>query len=228
MLFRSTRTDPVEQDPKFLRLLGGTDKLQMRIERERRQLVGQRRLCRFLLDGGMGHAVREKWESRMETGALMFHTKNSDFEQVEPGGAWLPRHCEVESYAYHTAPLYTSPKPLYATVIHVEKFERTPFSEDAFRLWYDSPGLSVQDYTNAKSNVTNPLMYKVMSPADALDASSGGSFLVRKRTWFVLLNILMAGILGTVVYARSRRKGVARTSAVHRSSVPTPKGPYPL
>lgn len=204
--WESRKTNPVEKDPKYMHLLEGTDKYQMRIERDRRQLVGHRRLCRFLLDGEKGYAVRERRESRKATGAVMFHTKNSDFVQVEPGGAWLPRLCEVDSYAYQKMPLYVSPKPLYVTVIQVEKFERTPFSEDAFRIWYDSPGILVQDYTNPKATVEKPIMYRAVSPTDALAASRGDSFFLRRRTWIILVNVLMAGILVAFVYVRSRRK----------------------
>jgi hypothetical protein len=205
--WESRRTNPVEKDPKYVNLLNGTDKYQMRIERERRQLAGQRRLCRFLLDGGKGYAVREEWESRKETGALMFHTKNSDFVQAEPGGAWLPRLCEVDSCAYYTAPLYASPKPLYQTIIQVEKLERTTFVENDFRLWYPAPGLLVEDYTNPKSTIQNPHMYRVVSSTDALDITSGRSFFASNRMILVvLLNVLMAGILGVFVYVRARRK----------------------
>jgi hypothetical protein len=207
----SRATAPVEKDDFIQNFRGETKQLQARIERERRQLWGQRRLCRFLLDGGIGYAVREKWESRADGGAVMFHTTNSDFQQVEPGGVWLPRRCEVVSHVYETAPRYTSPEPLYATDIQVEKLERTTFSDEQFRIWYGRPGARVSDYTHPKATPTRPYSYVIASPLEDPDASQAMS---HRWLFVIALNALMTGILASALYVRSRRRargGVGHT-----------------
>jgi hypothetical protein len=196
---------PVEKDQSIQTLQGDTKQLQARIERERRQQAGQRRLCRFLLDGGMGYAVREKWESRSEGGAVMFHTTNSDFQQVEPSGLWLPRRCEVASHAYATAPQYTSPAPLFATDIQVDKLERTTFSDEQFRVWFDHPGIWVGDATDPKSTPGRPYTYHTTSGQPLVVNSA----LETKRWLFIGVNaLLVVVIFGSLLYARSRRQGV--------------------
>lgn len=76
----SSGTVPVEKDEFFQVFRGDSRQFQMRVERERRRLSGRKRLCRFLLDGALGYAVRETWESRAPGGAVLFHTTNSDFQ----------------------------------------------------------------------------------------------------------------------------------------------------
>jgi len=193
---------PVEKDQSIQTLQGDTKQLQARIERERRQQAGQRRLCRFLLDGGMGYAMREKWESRAEGGAVMFHTTNSDFQQVEPGGLWLPRRCEVASHAYATAPQYTSPAPLFATDIQVDKLERTTFSDEQFRVWFDHPGIWVGDATDPNSTPGRPYTYHTTSGKPLVVNSA----LETKRWLFIGVNALLVVVIFASLYARSRRK----------------------
>ncbi len=130
----------------------------------------------------------------------MFHTRNSDFVQAEPDSAWLPKHCVVECYAYITAPLYTSSKPLYETDIQVENIERRSFDQDDFRLWYGTPGVRVQDYTDPKATVLDPHQYLVPSSADALGKRPS------RGTLIILINALMAGIILCIIYLRYRRK----------------------
>jgi hypothetical protein len=205
----SSATIPIENDDSIQKYVGDSKKLQVRMERERRQLRGQKRLDRFLLDGALGYAVREKWESRAASGAVLFHTTNSDFQQVEPGGVWLPRRCEVVSHAYATAPVYTSPKPLYATEIQIEKIERTTLSDEQFRLWYDRPGARVTDHTHSRATAGRPYNYIV--PASLEGVAKAGS---SKRALIIIIaNGLLAAILVWVVYARSRRG--ARAGAGH-------------
>jgi hypothetical protein len=203
----SRATAPIEKDDFIQNFRGESRLLQIRMERERRQMWGQKRLVRFRLDAGMGYAVREKWESRAEGGAVMFHTTNSDFQQVEPSGLWLPRRCEVASHAYETAPRYTSPAPLYATDIQVDKLERTTFSDEQFRIWYGRPGARVSDYTHARATPGRPYSYVIASPLQDPDASQAG-FSGKSHRWlFVVgLNALMAAILVSVLYVRSRRR----------------------
>jgi hypothetical protein len=201
----SQATAPVEKDEYLRNLKGDSSQLQMRIERERRQQLGERRLSRFLLDGGMGYAVREEWESRAEGGAVMFHTTNSDFQQVEPGGVWLPRRCEVVSHAYDTAPRYTSPEPLYATDIRVEKLERTRFGDEQFRIWYDHPGIPVEDYTDPKAAPGRPYTY-VTTTGKPLEVNS--SFASRRWLVIVGVNALLAVVVAFGLYVRSSRKVV--------------------
>ena len=202
----SRSTAPIEKDRFIQNLRGNSRQLQERIERERRQQAGQRRVCRFLLDGEMGYAVREEWESRAKGGAVMFHTKNSDFQQLEPGGAWLPRVCEVTSHAYETAPRYTSPEPMYVTDIRVEKLERKPLGDEQFRVWYNHPGIKVIDWTDPKATLDRPRSYQVASPLEDSDTSHAGFLGARRRWLFVIvLNGLMAAILVLVLYVRSRR-----------------------
>ena len=101
--WQSAETFDIETHQPFVELLNGTDILQMRMERERRQLAGKNRVIRLWLNSAHGYAVEEKWESRKETGETMFHTKNSDFVQVTPDGVWMPKRCVVESHAYSEA-----------------------------------------------------------------------------------------------------------------------------
>ena len=209
----SRATGPIEKDPSLQVFTGKSKEFLMGIERERRQLVGQWRLCRFLLDGGMGYAVREKWESRSAGGAVMFHTTNSDFQQVEPGGVWLPRRCEVVSHALGTAPRYISPEPRYATDIQIEKIERTTFSDDQFRIWYGQPGARVTDYTHPKATPGHPYDYVIAAP---LQDPGRGGFAVNNRWLFIIaLNSLVVAILVLAWYLRSRphaQGGVGHTS----------------
>ena len=198
----SRATAPVEKDASIKSLRGESKQLQMRIERERRRQAGQSRLCRFLLDGGMGYAVREEWESRAKGGAVMFHTTNSDFRQVEPGGAWLPRRCEVVSHAYETAPLYTSPEPLYATEIQIDKIERTTFSDDQFRIWYDHPGIFVSDTTDPRSTPARPYSYHTTSGKPLEDVASSPD----RRWLFIGGAVVLAVVLAVALSARSRRQ----------------------
>ena len=205
--WQSNMPDPIETDPTLISFMDGTDQLQMRIERQRRELVGKRRLCRFLLDGRMGYSVRERWESRKESGSLMFHTRNSDFVQIETGGAWLPKRCDVKCYAYLISPLYTSPKPLYETFIQVEKLELRQFGQNELSLWYGAPGLIVQDYTHPRSTVLNPHIYTVTSSMDDLSNRLGNPSYLSRGALIILINVIMIFIILLVIYIRSRRKG---------------------
>lgn len=203
----SSETVPVEDDEIFQSYRGESRKLQMRMERERRQLRGQKRLDRFLLDGALGYAVREKWVSRAASGAVLFHTTNSDFQQVEPGGMWLPRRCEVVSHAYYTAPLYTSPEPLYATDVQIEKIERTTLSDEQFRLWYGRPGSMVTDHLHPNATPRSPYNYVVPASLPGVEVGS------RKIPFILIANVLVVAAIAVVVYVRSRRS--AGASAGH-------------
>jgi hypothetical protein len=202
----SSATIPIEDDESIQRLVGDWKKLRIRLERERRQLRGQKRLDRFLLDGALGYAVREKWESRAASGAVLFHTTNSDFQQVEPGGVWLPRRCEVVSHAYYTAPAYTSPEPLYATEIQIEKIERTPLSDEQFRLWYGRPGAKVTDHTHPSAAPGRPYNYIVPVPLQGVTQAGSKLTLI-----IIIANVLVIAAIVAVLYARSRLP--ARASA---------------
>jgi hypothetical protein len=196
----SSATIPIENDESIQKYVGASKQLQIRAERERRQLRDQKRLTRFLLDGAMGYAVREKWESRAASGAVLFHTTNSDFQQVEPGGVWLPRRCEVVSQAYDTRPAYASPEPLYATEFQIEKIERTTLSDEQFRLWYGRAGARVTDHTNPRAAPGRPYNYIV--PASLQDIARAG---LGKRAWIIIaVNVLVIAAIVVVLYARSR------------------------
>jgi hypothetical protein len=201
--WQSRETFDIETHPAFVQLLNGTDKLQMRLERERRQLAEKPRVIRFLLDRTLGYAVREKWESRKESGETMFHTKNSDFVQVTPDGVWMPKRCVVESYAYDTAPLLIAPEPLYETVIQMDQCEPGDFDDDQFRIWYDIPGVSVVDYTSPKATVENPDRYRV--PA-AVDDSPKERSTSGRTGLLITLNVLLIAVWIGWLYSRSRKK----------------------
>ncbi|MDG3005995.1 hypothetical protein [Paludisphaera mucosa] len=202
--WQSSGTYPIETDPSFDDLLNGTDKLQMRKERQRRQLVGEERLCRFLLDGKLGFAVRERWEFRRSNGLLMFHSTSSDFVELEPGGPWLPKHCDVKCHADLLAPLHISSEPLYATVIDVSEIRRIPAGRDEFSLWYGAPGMMIQDYTRPNSSVSTPHQYTVTSSSEALDKRLGttGS----KQALILLANVLIICGIALYAYVKSRKK----------------------
>lgn len=199
--WQSAETFDIETHEAFVKLLNGTDILQMRMERERRQLAGKDRVIRFWLNSARGYAVEEKWESRKETGETMFHTKNSDFVQVDPDGVWMPKRCVVESHAYYTAPLSISPDPLYETVIQMDQCVPGNFDDDQFRIWYDIPGVSVSDWTSPKATLERSDSYQVPASIDDLAGKSSGF-----GRWLVMLNIVfIAGWLGWWWYSRSRK-----------------------
>jgi hypothetical protein len=162
------------------------------MERERRQLAGKQRIIRFWLNSALGYAVEEKWELRKETDKTMFHTKNSDFIQVAPDGVWMPKRCEVESFAYYTVPLLISPDPLYETVIQMDQCGPGNFDDDEFRIWYDEPGALVSDWTSPKATLRKADAYQVPASIDDLAINTPGY-----RRWLIILNILcIAGLLG--------------------------------
>ncbi|HAH48784.1 hypothetical protein [Gimesia sp.] len=199
--WQSAETFDIETHQPFVELLNGTDILQMRLERERRQLAGKDRVIRFWLNRAHGYAVEEKWESRKETGETLFHTKNSDFVQVTPDGVWMPKRCVVESHAYYTAPLFISPDPLYETVIQMDQCVPGNFEEDQFRIWYDIPGVEVADWTSPKATLKKAERYTVPASIDDLAGKSSGQW-----RWLVILNILfIAGWLGWW-YSQSRKQ----------------------
>lgn len=199
--WQSSETFDIETHEAFVELLNGTDLLQMRMERERRQLAGKDRVIRFWLNPAHGYAVVEKWESRKETGETMFHTKNSDFVQVTPDGVWMPKRCVVESHSYYTAPLYISHEPLYETVIQVDQCKPGNFDEDQFRIWYDIPGVSVADWTSPKATLGEAERYTVPASLDDLEVEPSGI----ERWLVILILLLIAGWLGWW-YSRSRKK----------------------
>ena len=205
--WQSLRTDPVETYPPYVKLRNGTDKLQMRIETDRRKLVGHRRFCKVLLDGTMNYAAREKWESRKESGALMFHTKNFDFTDVNSDGLWLPKRCEVDSYAYDMVPTYTSEMPLYKTIIEVESIERTPAGDEQFRIWYDAPGVTVQDYTNPHSSLRDPVVYPAAAPIDSLkiDTKAGAGPRTQGKLLIILNIVMIAALAGYFLFFHFRK-----------------------
>jgi hypothetical protein len=202
--WQSSETFDIEKHEEYLSMNNGSDILKMRVERERRQLVGKHRVIRLWLNSALGYAVEEKWESRKETGETMFHTKNSDFVQVGPDGVWMPKRCVVESHAYWTAPLLISSDPLYETVIRMDKCDLGDFDEDQFRIWYDTPGVMVSDWRITKGALDDPDTYRVPASIDELQKKRLLGF--GRISWLVMLNILfIAGWLGWL-YSRSRKK----------------------
>ncbi len=201
--WQSSQTYDIETHEAFLELKNGSDILQMRMEREFRQLAGKQRVIRFWLNSARGYAVEEKWELRKETGETMFHTKNSDFVQVAPHGVWMPKRCVVDSHTYHTVPVFISPDPLFETVIQMDQCEPGNFDDDEFRIWYDEPGVVVSDWTSPKATLEESDQYMVAASIDDLPNKASGS-----RRWLIMLNILfIAGWLGWWLYSRSRTKG---------------------
>lgn len=201
--WQSRETFDIETHPAFVELLNGSDKLQMRLERERRQLAGNPRVIRFLLNSTLGYAVQEKWESRKESGETMFHTTNSDFVQVAAAGVWLPKRCVVESCAYDTSPLLISPEPLYETVIQMDQCEPGDLDDDQFRIWYDSPGVEVVDYTSPKATIEEPDRYLVPASVDKLPERPAGFW---RSGWLITLNVLLIVAWIGWLYSRSRNK----------------------
>ncbi len=197
--WQSLATFDIETHEPWKELLNGTDVLQKRRERQRRQLAGKQRVIRFWLNSTLGYAVEEKWELRKETGKTMFHTKNSDFIQVSPEGVWMPKRCAVESFAYYTLPMYISADPLYETVIQIDQFEPGNFDDDEFRIWYDEPGVLVSDWTSPKATPRKQDAYQVPASIDDLVKKTPG------RRWLIILNILcIAGLLLALWWRKKR------------------------
>lgn len=198
----STETFDIDTHESFLTLLNGSDKLQMRMERERRELAGKSRVIRFLLNKALGYAVQEKWESRQGTDGTMYHTTNSDFVQVSADGVWMPKRCVVQSHVYYTAPLYISPDPLFDTVLLIDQIVPGNFDDDEFRVWYDVPGAMVSDWTSPKATAEEPELYRVPASLSDLVGETSGA-----RRWLIALNILaIAGLLGWL-WQRKRGMG---------------------
>ncbi len=213
--WQSRETFDIETHYDFTSLKNGTDKLQMRMERERRQLVGMRRVIRLWLNSELGYAVEEKWVSRKESGETMFHTKNSDFVQIGPGGVWAPKRCVVESHAYATAPLFISSDPLYEDLIQLEKCEPGNFDDDQFRIWYDTPGVMISDFTSPQATLEDAVTYRVgwtpkeaesnreqaiqRATAEANERLPLGLDRVKPKSpvhWFLLANVLVVLAVG--------------------------------
>ncbi len=198
--WQSLATFDIETYEPWKELLNGGDALQMRRERERRQLAGKQRVLRFWLNSTLGYAVEEKWELRKETDKTMFHTKNSDFVKVAPDGVWMPKRCVVESFAYYTVPLFIAPDPLYETVIQMDQCEPGNFDDDEFRIWYDEPGVLVSDWTSPKATLRKQDAYRVPASIDDLVNKTPG-----QRRWLIILNILcIAGLLLALWWRKKR------------------------
>lgn len=200
--WQSRETFDIETHEPFLSLKYGSDKLQMRMERERRQLAGKHRVTRFMLNSAKGYAVEEQWESRKESGETMFHTKNSEFVQVGSDAVWVPKRCVIESYAYDTAPSFISSAPLYETVIQLGNIETDNVDEGQCRIWYDDPGVEVSDWTSPKATLQVADTYRVPVSIDKLPNTPGFG----RMGWLIVLNVLF--IVGWAVwfYSRPRKK----------------------
>ncbi len=193
----STSTSDIEADPNF-QSLGESGKLQMRIERERRTLVGANRVARFVLDPTMNYAVVRIQESKEKGGELMFATRNSDFVDLG-NGLWLPRKCEVTSYAYGTRPVFSTKTPAYVTTITIENIEPQELAAKDFQIWFDLPGVAVEDYTHAKARPGVPYQYFVAGP---IEESSGGQL----RTILIGVNLVIVVGLGAFLIWRGRHR----------------------
>jgi predicted double-glycine peptidase len=190
--WQSLETFDIEKHEEYLSMSDGSQNLQMRVERERRQLLGKHRVIRLRLNVAFGYAVEEKWISRKETGETMFHTKNSRFVQVGSDGVWMPKRCVVASHAYWTSPLLISPDPLYETEIRMERCVLGNFDEEQFRIWYDTPGALITDFRVKIGDAKEPDIYRVPASVEDLVIKVPGY-----RRWLIILNILaIAGLLG--------------------------------
>jgi hypothetical protein len=196
----STRRSNIETDPAF-EFNGESKAVQQRLEKERRTLVGATRVTRVVLDPSLNYAAVEIREARGNSGAMMFETRNSNF--VDMGeGLWLPKTSEITSYANETRPTYTTKAPAYVTTITLEELKHRQFAADDFRVWFDLPGLSVNDYTHATASPGRPFAYRV--PGDI------GQFGDRRfRVILIVLNVIvLIGLVGLRVWRRCHRASI--------------------
>lgn len=195
----STSHSNIENDPKFTSLIDAKSiNLQKQIERDRRTLARDNRICRFVLDLTMNYAVINIRESREKSGELLFNTSNSDFRDLG-NGLWLPLKCEVASYAYYTRPTFSSKTPAYVTKIMIEITDRMDFSDKDFQVWFDLPGVNVDDYTHEKASYRKPFSYRVPGSIEKFKRSNG-----YLRTILIGLNVFILVVL--LVFFVWRRK----------------------
>jgi hypothetical protein len=167
----------------------------LHMQKHREDLEGTMRECRFVLDPGMNFAVREISEWR-EPNHMMFRTTCRDFERVEGANLWLPMRCDVESSANALRPLYVAPRPIYATSVRLTGITRQKFPVDAFRIWYNTPGVTVSDWTRGRGPDGGPLEYIVPVSGDRLGDVPPALF---SRWWIVAANVLLFFIIMSVL-----------------------------
>lgn len=201
----SARQASIEDDPFFRGLRAKSGSIQMALERERRTMLGQSRVCRFVLAREMNYAVLEKWEIRGNGVEVMFHTINSEFIEAMQGGPWIPKRSEVISHAYEGGPAYTSDVPLYVTELQLTGVELKEVDDDQFRIWFDVPGTVVADYTHPKATLENPLEYRVPAPDSALERIADDRRPISKFQVVVLINVVIL-LIAVAIYVRSRRR----------------------
>jgi len=207
--WQSLETFDIESHEEYRSLTGESAQFQMRIERERRQLAGKHRLIRMRLNKEIGYAVEEIWVSRKETGAVMFHTKNSDFLQIGSDGVWMPKRCAVESHAYWTSPLFISTEPLYETRIQMDQCQQGDFAKEELSVWYDTPGVTVSDWSKTKSVLDDPETHQVSEVIDEAPEDKT-YFGLDRMVWLIILNTLL--VVGFLVwwFLRTRKKTMRR------------------
>lgn len=199
----SPRRTPIDKDPRFLRFSSpAMREMHMRIERERRELSGQSRVCRLLLDPRLNYAVREESERRGAEGEVMFRTVNSDFAKLETADVWLPRRSECVAHASDMSPKTVSAKPLYATEYQVTGISRQQFDTADFRVSPDRPGVIVSDFTHPRASPGQPISYPIAVPGEALEEFRRPAI---ARWPLILLNVAAAVVLVSLWYRRSRK-----------------------
>jgi hypothetical protein len=198
----SGRTNTIENDPNIASLPQETAAFQADIERQRRSLAGEMRRCRLLLDPRLNYAVLQKWESRKDTGQLLFHTVCSGFVQVGDRQLWLPMRCEVTSHAYVTRPEFVSEHPVYVTDIELTDITIAEFDSETFRIWYDAPGSLVTDYTHEDAAAAEAVGYFVPGKVRGLPRSGDES------SWrAIAIAANFAALLLIVTWLVLRRRG---------------------
>ena len=85
-------------------------------------------------------------------------------------------------------------EPIYVTDIQVTDVQRRKFSEDDFRIWYDSPGSMVTDYTHPEAVDGEAVAFFVPGAIGEVYGNGLGRSL---KVWLVVLN---AGIICMIVY----------------------------
>ncbi|TWU63177.1 hypothetical protein [Crateriforma conspicua] len=198
--WQSQMTFDIKTHEPFALLTGSSRELQMRIEQERRELLGDSRKIRYHLRKSLGYAVEEKWVSRASTGDVMFHTRNSDFLQVGSANAWIPRRCVVASFAYETSPSSIAPAAVFQTLIEIVSYQAIELGNSEFKIWYDEAGVRISDWTSPRATLEDADFYRV--PASIFDMPQKSPLI---RNVLILNLIVVLGIVGWWVYRKNRK-----------------------